>query len=193
MLAIKRRFATAALAATLAVPALADQAEPQLVNRELAGWMVGEFTLVDYQGNAFTAEQLAGRWTFILLGDTRCGERCTSALAALAGVVQRIARTEAVKSTQVLFVSLDPARDSIASLRRYLAPYGPRFIGARGSDENRSRLAEDLASPGAPPGAARSPGSLLLVGPDRFVRGEFLPPYDVLQLTARFMKTRIGR
>lgn len=193
MLAKKLRFSAAVLAVTLAVPALADQAEPQEVNRELEGWMVGEFTLVDLQGNAFTAEQLTGRWTFVLLGDTRCGERCTSALAVLAGMVQRIARTEVVKSTQVLFVSLEPARDSTANLRRYLAPYGPRFIGARGNDENRSRLVEDLTSPGSTRGAGRSPGSLLLVGPDRYVRGEFLPPYDVLQLTARFMKTRIGR
>ncbi len=190
---LHRGFATAALAATLAAPALADHAEPQKVNRELAGWMVGEFTLVDHQGNAFSAEQLAGRWTFVLLGDTRCGERCSAALAALAGMVQRIARTEAVKSTQVLFVSLDPAHDSTASLRRYLAPYGPHFIGARGSAENLTRLVDDLTPPGAPSGAGRSPGSLLLVGPDRYVRGEFLPPYDVLQLTARFMKTRIGR
>lgn len=181
------------LAATLAAPALADHAEPQQVNRELAGWMVGEFTLVDHHGNAFTAEQLTGRWTFVLLGDTGCGERCSSALAALAGMMQRIARTEAVKSTQVLFVPLDPTPDSTASLRRYLAPYGPRFIGARGSNESVSRLVEDLTPPGAPPDAGRNPGLLLLVGPDRYVRGEFLPPYDVLQLTAGFMKTRIGR
>jgi len=190
---LRRGFATAALAATLAAPALADQAEPQRVDRALEGWMVGDFTLVDQHGNAFTQERLKDRWTFLLLGDTRCTDPCLAALSALAGMRQRIARTEVAKITQVLFVSLDPQRDSPEKLRRYLAPFDPHFIGASGSRENLARLSEDLTPPEAQPGARTSAGSLWLVGPDRYVRGEFLPPYDALQLTARFLKTRIGR
>lgn len=189
----RRVFATAALAATLAAPALADQAEPQRVDRALEGWMVGDFTLVDQHGNAFTQEHLKDRWTFLLFGDTRCAESCTVALSALAGMRQRIARTKVVKMTQVLFVSLDPQRDSPERLRRYLAPVDTHFIGASGSRENLARLSEDLTPPDAQPGARTSAGSLWLIGPDRNVRGEFLPPYDVPQLTARFLKMRIGR
>ncbi len=106
---------------------------------------------------------------------------------------QRIARTEVVKITQGLFVSLDRRRDSLERLRRYLAPFDPHFIGASGSREHLARLSEDLTPLHAHPGARTRAGSLWLVGPDRYVRGEFLPPYDVLQLTARFLKTRIGR
>jgi len=190
---LRRGFATAALAATLAAPALADQAEPQRVDRALEGWMVGDFTLVDQHGNAFTQERLKDRWTFLLLGDTRCTDPCLGALSALAGMRQRIATTEVAKITQVLFVSLDSQRDSPEKLRRYLAPFDPQFIGASGSRENLARLSEDLTPPEAQPGARTSAGSLWLVGPDRYVRGEFLPPYDALQLTARFLKTRIGR
>jgi len=188
-----RGLATAALTAMLAAPALTAHAEPQRVDRALEGWMVGDFNLVDQQGNAFTQEHLKDRWTFLLLGDTRCTEPCLAALSALAGMRQRIARTEVVKITQVLFVSLDPQRDSPERLRRYLAPFDPQFIGASGSREDLARLSEDLTPPEAQPGARTSAGSLWLVGPDRYVRGEFLPPYDALQLTARFLKTRIGR
>lgn len=188
-----RRLATATLAATLAAAALADHAEPQQIDRALEGWMVGDFTLVDQKGNAFTQEHLKDRWTFLLLGDTRCADPCLAALSALAGMRQRIARTEVVKITQVLFVSLDPQRDSAERLRRYLAPFDPQFIGASGSRENLARLSEDLTPPEAQPGVRINAGSLWLVGPDRYVRGEFLPPYDALQLTARFLKTRIGR
>ncbi|MEK6210220.1 MAG: SCO family protein [Pseudomonadota bacterium] len=187
-----RGFAAAALAATLAAPALADHAEPQKVNRELEGWMVGDFTLVDHNGKAYTQERLNGQWTFILFGDTRCGERCNSALSALAGMVQRIARADAVKTTQVLFVSLDTEHDTPETLRRYLQTFDPRFIGTSGRRESLARFAEDFSPPGAPPGTGRSSGALFLIGPDRYVRGEFLPPYDVLLLTAKFLKTRIG-
>ena len=189
----RRVLATAALAATLAAPALADQAEPQRVDRALEGWKVRNFNLVDQHGNVFTQEHLKDRWTFLLLGDTCCTDPCLAALSALAGMRQRIAGTKVVKMTRVLFVSLDPQRDSPEKLRQYLAPFDPHFIGASGSRENLARLVEDLRPPGSPSDTHERLGSLWLIGPDRYVRGEFLPPYDVLQLTARFLKTRIGR
>jgi len=155
--------------------------------------MVGNFTLVDQHGNAFTQEHLKDQWTFLLLGDTHCNEPCAAALSALAGLLRRIGTADVVKSTQVLFVSLDPKRDTPEKLRRYLVAFDARFIGATASREILARLVEDLSSPGASSGEGRKAGNLFLIGPDIIVRGEFLPPYDVLRLTERFMKTRIGR
>jgi protein SCO1/2 len=188
-----RGFAAATLAAMLAATALADQAEPQRLDRALEGWMVGNFSLVDQHGNAFTQEHLKDRWTFLLLGDTHCNEPCTAALSALAGMLRRIARADAVKTTQVLFVSLDPNRDTPAKLGSYLADFDAHFVGATASRETLARLVEDLSPPGAPSGEGKKAGNLLLIGPDAIVRGEFLPPYDVLRLTEGFMKARIGR
>jgi protein SCO1/2 len=186
-------IATALLLMALAAPACADQLKAQQVNRDLEGWMIGEFILVDQHRTTFTQEQLRGRWTFLLLGDSRCDESCTAALSALSAMFRRIASTRVVGLTQVLFVSLDPERGSTDKLGAYLAAFDSRFIGASGSRENLARLVEDLSPPGAPPGAEGRAGSMWLIGPDGIVRGEFLPPYDVLQLTARFLKTRIGR
>lgn len=179
----------AELAALLAGPAVADHEAAQRVDRELDGWLLGDFSLIDYDGRAFTQERLKGRWTFVLFGDTRCSERCIPALEALAGMRRRIAKTYALKTTQVLFVSLDPERDTGERLRRYLAPFDAQFVGASGSPDTLARLAGEVRSPGTP----LTPGLLLLIGPDRDVRGQYLPPYDVLLLTAQFMKTRGGR
>ena len=188
-----RGLATAALAATLVLPVWAHQTEPQQVDRSQGGWKVGNFTLVDQRGNAFTQEHLNNRWTFVLLGDTGCAEPCLGALSALTGMRQRIATTEVVTMTQVLFVSLDPQRDTAEMLRRYLAPFDPHFVGASGSRDNLARLSEDLNPLEAQQNTRTRAGSLWLIGPDRYLRGEFLPPYDALQLTARFLKMRIGR
>ncbi len=176
----------------LVSPASADHAGPQQVNRELEGWRVGNFTLLDQGGRRFTQERLDGRWTFVLFGDAGCAQSCAAALVALTGMCERIAGTEIVKITQVLFVSLDPEQDSPQRLGHYLASFDPRFIGASGSRETLDRLVQDLSPPGQS-GTADRAGSLLLIGPDRYVRGEFLPPYDVALLTARFLKVRIGR
>ena len=180
---------------------LADHGEKQHVSRVAAGWPIDAFTLVDQRGEPFTQQQLQGRWTFVLLGDVHCGEPCISALSALAGMYRRIARTEAMKTTQVLFISLDPERDTATQLQKYLAPFDERFIGAIGSRQTLRRLTDDLgvaarvpAQPGSiGAGSNNYSGSLLLIGPDGSVRAEFLPPFEVLLLTAEYLKTRVRR
>lgn len=173
----------------------------QPVNRASAGWPVDRFTLTDQHGKPFTEQRLEGRWTFVLLGDTRCGEPCAAALAALRGMCERIARTEALKTTQVLFVSLDPNRDASDRLREYMAPYDEHFVAASASKETLESFVDELgavdslaADRGSPPvNDHRYPGSLFLVGPDGVVRGEFLPPFDIKLLTAQYLKTRARR
>ncbi len=171
------------------------------VTRVVAGWPIAAFTLTDLRGRTFTQEQLQGRWTFVLFGDTRCGEPCTATLAALSSMCRRIAGTEALKTTQVLFLSFDPERDTPAQLRQYLAPFDERFIGASGSWPTLQRLGDDLGvadrlPPGPGPvnaGGAGYRGTLMLIGPDGIVRAEFIPPFEVLRLTAEYLKTRSRR
>ena len=160
----------------------------QRVSHRSAGWPIGPFTLSDQRGGAFTQERLQGRWTFVLLGDTHCVQACGAALSALAGLTQRIARTDAVKTTQVLFVSLDPDRDTPQRLREYLTAFDSGFVGATGSRQALEQLADEIGATGA--AAASYRGSLVLIGPDGVVRVEYLPPFDTKRLTAEYLKTR---
>ena len=162
----------------------------QRANHEVRGWPLDDFTLTDHNAQAFTPERLRGRWTFVLLGDTsRCATACGEALATLAGLCQRIARTEAIKTTQVLFISRDAQHDTPQRLGAFLAPFNPRFIGATGSEATLASLAGDLAG-----GSAAAPrNSLVLIGPDAMLRVEYLPPFDVQMLTADYLKTRLRK
>jgi protein SCO1 len=188
------------LAAGPILPALADYGESQRVNLASKGWPVDSFTLVDQYGKAFTQERLRGQWTFVLFGDTRCAQPCTAALSALVALHQRIARADAIRTTKVLFVSLDPERDTPEILRRYLGSFDERFIGATGSWETLKRLADDLGvslydpfQPASRVDNTSYAGSLVLIGPDGVVRAELLPPFDALLLTAEYMRTRSRR
>jgi protein SCO1/2 len=190
----------AVLGAGAASDASARHGPSQAVNDAGAGWPIDQFTLTDQDGKPFTEQRLEGRWTFVLLGDTRCGEPCAAALAALHGMCQRIARTEAVKTTQVLFVSLDPDRDVPQRLREYMTPYDEHFVAASAPMKTLESFVDELgaadslaAARGSQPETRRYPGSLFLLGPDGVVRGEFLPPFDVKLLTARYLKTRARR
>ncbi len=185
----------ALLAVVSVQPALAEPPERQRTSRLTSGWPPSDFMLIDQHGRAFTQENLIGQWTFVLLGDTRCGEPCAAALTALAGMRQRIAGTNRVKTTQVLFVSL--AQESPEELRRYLAPYDEHFIGASGSPQTVARLADELGIAAAVPVSSRGgreySGVLSLIDADGIIWGEFLPPFEAQMLTARYLKTRIGR
>jgi protein SCO1/2 len=184
-----RRDALRLAAGLMAWPAAAwpHEGSHQAVVRTRAGWPVMPFTLTDQHGRPFTQEQLADHWTFVLFGDRGCRTRCDAALAALVGVQRRIARTEAVKSMQVLFVALAPAPEP-DRLRAWLAGHDPHFVGATGPQATLAALLDDLRTERGAPG----PGTLLLIGPDASRRAEYLPPYDVPWLTAAFLKARVG-
>jgi protein SCO1 len=192
-------LASLACAMLLGAPALAHHGKEQPANRGSERWPVDAFALTDQRGRPFTQDQLQGRWTFVLFGDTRCGESCSAPLTALTGLLQRIARTDAVKTTQVIFVSLDPQRDTPQRLGEYVARFDPRFIGGTASSATLQRLADDLGTAGrivpaaSPDGMPSYPGSIVLIGPDATVRVEYLPPFDVLLLTANYLKTRARR
>ena len=81
----------------------------------------------------------------MLVGDTSCAQPCADSLAALDGLARRIWQSDAILNTQVLFVSLDPRRDTPAALKAYLAPYDKRWIGASGAPGTLARLVDDTS------------------------------------------------
>lgn len=155
---------------------LAGPEAEQKVDRSLEGWPLADFALVDQHGGKFGRERLLGRWTFVVIGDSGGA----AALDALDGLTRRIRLTEAILSTQVVLVASDPA-----ALRRALAPYDPHWIGASGPRSALARFADDLGFAGGKPD-----GSLALVDPQGFVHARYLAPFDVLRLTAHYLKSR---
>lgn len=162
----------------------------QAVRRTRAGWPVMPFTLTDQDARPCTQEQLAGRWTFVLLGDSTSRVANDAALAALAGLHRRIAGTEAIRTTQVLLLWLEAGDAARARLRSALAGHELRVVGATGSPDALHALLDDLR--GEDDAVPRA-GTLLLLGPDTSRRAEYLPPFDVPWLTAAFLKARVGR
>ncbi len=86
-------------------------------------------------------EQLSGdRWHLVVFGYTHCPDVCPTTLAELAALMDA---SEGVPLT-VLFVSVDPARDTPQSLARYLDFFTPGMIGATGDRANLESLASAL-------------------------------------------------
>ncbi len=177
---------------------LADHAPRQQVNGATAGWPIGDFSLVDQSGNPFGRQNLNGRWTLLVLGDSRCPAGCAAALSATAGLLRRIARTQAFATTQVILLSLRPD-DTAADMYRLLGAQGAGFIGVTGPSDQLSALADDLGvnsraqaeKASATPDDQVHTGPIWLVGPDGTIRAELLPPFDVMLLTAEYLRIRL--
>ncbi len=104
------------------------------------------FSLQGTQGE-FGNDKLLGRWTFMFFGYTQCPDICPSALSLMKELRVQLATNGAVAPAptfQVVFVSVDPRRDTRELLAQYLAAFDPSFIGASGDDASLAELAAKL-------------------------------------------------
>lgn len=131
-------FAGLGLAITLQAAPLAGlksgvfdppRAAPEIVLPSSKG---GDFKLSNYRGKVVVLE----------FGYTNCLDVCPVSLAALTQARQKIGKAAAA-DVQVVFITVDPARDTVARLRTYLAPFDPSFVGVTGSQQQINILLKD--------------------------------------------------
>jgi protein SCO1/2 len=92
-----------------------------------------DFTLTDHQGRPFRLSEQRGKVTLLFFGFTSCPDVCPVGLAKLAEVQRSLG--EDGEDVQVLFVTVDPERDTAEALGRYVTAFHPSFIGLRGTQE----------------------------------------------------------
>jgi len=94
------------------------------------GWG-GDFTLAGPEGRPVSLEQFRGHPVLLYFGYTTCPDVCPTALGVLKQATKRLA--ELKLTAQVLFVTIDPERDTGEALQSYVHFFGPDFIGLTGS------------------------------------------------------------
>lgn len=103
----------------------------------------GPFQLVDQEGRPVDQTLLDGKWSLVFFGFTYCPDYCPTTLAALAATQAELG--DKARDTQVIFVSVDPERDTPKALKDYLSSEGfPQgVIGLTGTPE-QVRAAADV-------------------------------------------------
>ena len=100
-----------------------------------------EFLLRGSDGSKVTLARYRGKVVLLTFGFTHCAAVCPTTLATLAQARKGLG--EAADQVQVIFVTVDPARDSAAHMEQYLAAFDPGFIGATGDPEALAEVRED--------------------------------------------------
>jgi protein SCO1/2 len=101
----------------------------------------GAFRLVDQYGKPADQSRLNGKWTAVFFGYTFCPDVCPTTLTNLGEVTHDLGPK--AERFQVIFVTVDPARDTPAQLKRYLSSpsFPPHVIGLTGTDAQIAGIA----------------------------------------------------
>lgn len=99
-----------------------------------------EFHLTDQDGQPVTADDYRHDVVLLYFGYTHCPDQCPTTLAMLANALHALGPQ--ASQVRVLFVSVDPRRDTTAVLKRYVSNFGPEFVGLRGGQTELTRLAK---------------------------------------------------
>ena len=101
-----------------------------------------ELNLTDHNGRAVTLADFRGKVVTVFFGFTHCPDACPTTLAEMAQVAKVLGPDSA--RLQVLFVTVDPERDTPQVLKQYVPSFNPAFLGLYGSPDATTRAAKEF-------------------------------------------------
>lgn len=119
------------IAAICAIALIWRQSEPQQVTSSPLGTIGGPFTLTGTDGKPFASSRLNGKPAAIFFGFTHCPDVCPTTLARLARLRRELGQGDDALS--IVFVSVDPERDTPAEVGNYMSLYDAPVIGLTGT------------------------------------------------------------
>jgi protein SCO1 len=158
-MSVRRLASPLAFAVILACGVLSGCAPdgPKFRSSDVTGATFGRsFNLIDATGKTRTLADYRGKAVVIFFGYTQCPDVCPTTLAELAEVMKRLGPD--ADRVQVLFVTIDPERDTQELLAQYVPAFDPRFMGLYGDAAATERTAKEFKiiyqkQPGATPGS----------------------------------------
>jgi len=153
---------------------------------------ISTFRLIDFDQGTFSVDQLKDRWSFIYFGYSACGQVCTETLTELKRLILALSSLDNALPIQVVFVTVDPGRDSTSRLKTYLREFDSTFIGITGDINTLAFFAAELAAPFTlGPDAGESyaldhSNSIMLINPSAALQAVLAPPHDAQRLQADF-------
>jgi protein SCO1/2 len=100
------------------------------------------FSLTDHNGKPRTLADFKGKVVVLFFGYTQCPDVCPTTMAEMASVMKQLGPK--ADQVQVLFVTLDPERDTRELLASYVPQFDQRFLGLYGSAADTARVAKEF-------------------------------------------------
>jgi protein SCO1/2 len=101
----------------------------------------GPFTLTDQDGKTVRDIDFRGKYMLVYFGYTYCPDLCPTGLEGLAHMLDLLGKD--ASKVQTIFITIDPARDTPAKLKEYVASFHPSIIGLTGTSEQIDAVAKE--------------------------------------------------
>ena len=105
---------------------------------------IEQFSLTGMDKVPFNNQSLQGQWTMVFFGFSNCGYLCPTTLAELAKMYRILEDKDVKPMPGIVFISIDPDRDTLKKLKNYTTGFNPHFYAARGKDEDVSKMAREM-------------------------------------------------
>lgn len=136
-------FRALVVAAALALAACSGPPAPTFHATDITGAEYGRtLALTDHNGKPRTLDDFRGKVVTVFFGYTQCPDVCPTTLTTMSEVMRSLGPD--ADRVQVLFVTVDPERDTQALLANYVPAFDPRFLGLRGSLDETAAVAKDF-------------------------------------------------
>ncbi len=155
-----------------------------------------EFSLLDQNDKAFTPQNFKNKWTLLFFGFTYCPDICPTTLGVLNKFYAELQKENTEKDVQIVFVSVDPTRDTPEKLRDYVRYFNTGFTGVTGEFMSLQKVATDLNVAFAKVSGdggnylIEHSGNIVLINPRAHYHGFFKSPFDPLRLRLAFDSAR---
>ena len=156
------------------------------------------FELSDQYQRPFNLERMKGTWSFVFFGYTHCPDICPTTLSTLTRVIKKLQTDpQTLPNTRVVFVSVDPARDTPDVLESYMKYFNEAFQGVTGTQQDIDSLTRQFGA-GYIKEQETAPGeylvshasSIFLVNPQGQLLATFPPPHDPDTIVEQFQQIR---
>jgi len=116
---------------------------PKFKSTDISGVDYGRsLELTDHNGRTRRLEDFRGKAVVVFFGFTQCPDVCPTTLAEVSGAVKKLGPDAA--RVQVLFVTVDPERDTREVLAKYVTAFDPSFLGLYGDAAATQRTAKEF-------------------------------------------------
>lgn len=163
--------------------------------------ILNDFTLSDDDHQKFTPASLRGHWSFLFFGYTNCPDVCPITLKVMQQVWKALPTKINTKGhPRLYFISVDPDRDSLEILKKYVDFFNPEFTGVTGKLDEIDKLTkqigilygyEDKESDKNNSYTVNHSAQIILLDPQARMRAVFSPPHEAKTIAANFQTIRL--
>ncbi len=155
---------------------------------------VPAFELMDDDGATISENVFDDKWSVVFFGYTHCPDVCPVTLQILKNVVAKL-EAENKSAPQIVFVSVDPVRDTSEIMKNYISFFNDDFVGITGDVNSVHGLTRALGIVASFTANDQDPenyivdhtASLLLIDPQKRLRAKITPPHIAEKIMADFL------